>query len=150
FPKDAGAWMWLGIVRLAQNQPEAAAKALDKAAELDPKNGDILYHRGRAHLLVSKNSYQQMYFAEPKSWRVHQGLAQANVEAEKHPEAIAEYEAAIKLAPGQAGLHAELAAELGRAGKLAEAVAEYRQELQLDPYNALARFKLGTIQVEMG
>src|SRR2546430_2253947 len=50
-PMDAAAWMWLGIIRLAQEQPEAAALALDKAAELAPKDADVLYHRGRAHLL---------------------------------------------------------------------------------------------------
>ncbi len=150
YPKDAAAWMWLGIIRLAQEQPDAAALALDRAADLAPKDPDVLYHRGRAHLLVSKNSFEQMYVAAPKSWRVHQVLAQASVEAEKHTEAIAEYEVALKLAPNQPGLHAELASELARSNKFDAAVEEFRKELQVDPYNAVARFKLGTILVESG
>lgn len=36
--------MWLGVVRLAAENPEEAVAALDKAAKLSPDNVDILYH----------------------------------------------------------------------------------------------------------
>src|SRR6266851_7732581 len=91
YPKDAPAWMWLGVVRLAQERPEEAAEALDQAAKLAPDDMDILYHRGHAHLLVSKNSYGRMFQIDSHSWRVHQVIAQANAEADRHVDAIVEY-----------------------------------------------------------
>src|SRR5215470_2057030 len=150
FPKDPSAWMWFGVVELARDQPEAAAEALDKAAKLAPNDTDILYHRGQAHLLVSKNSYALMFKADPKSWRVRQILAQANADAERHVDAIAEYQEAIKLAPRQPGLHEELGTEYRNIGKLDEAQAAFQQELEIDPYNVLARYKLGVLLVEKG
>jgi tetratricopeptide (TPR) repeat protein len=150
YPKDAGAWMWLGVVRLAQEQPAEAAEALDKAAKLDPKNVDILYHRGRAHLLVSKDSYTEMFRLDPKSWRVHQVLAQTDAESEHHEEAVSEYLEAIKLAPMQPGLHEELGSEYRILVKLPEAEAAFRHELEIDPNNVLAQYKLGVMAVEKG
>src|SRR5215470_6879094 len=150
YPKDANAWMWLGVVSLARDQPEDAAEALDKADKLKPGDPDILYHRGRAHLLVSKNSYAEMFNADPKSWRVHRVLAQANAEADRHVEAIAEYEAAIKLAPTQPGLHEELGSEYRNANKIPEAEQAFQRELEIDPHNVLARYKLGALAVEQG
>src|SRR5260370_1084681 len=107
YPKDAPAWMWLGVVRLAQDKPEEAAGALDKAANLAPNDMDILYHRGRAHLLVSNRSYRKMFKVDPHSWRVHQVIAQADAEADRHLDAVVEYQAAIKLAPTQPGINSE-------------------------------------------
>ena len=150
FPKDASAWMWQGVIELAMDRPEEAAVALDKAASLAPDNVDILYHRGQAHLLVSKNSYGQMFKADPKSWRVHQVLAQANAEADRPVDAIAEYQAAIKLAPTQLGLHEELGSEYRNAGKPVEAEASFQRELEIDPFNVLARYKLGVLAIERG
>lgn len=150
YPKDASAWMWFGVIELAKDQPEEAAASLDKAAALDPNNIDILYHRGQAHLLVSKNSYAQMFKVDPKSWRVLQVLAQASSDADRPMEAIAEYEDAIKLAPQQPGLHEELGTEYWKAGKLDLAEAALQQELQINPTNVLARYKLGTLEVERG
>jgi len=150
YPKDASAWMWLGVIELARDHPEEAASALDKAAKLAPDNVDILYHRGRAHLMVSKNSYEQMFQADAKSWRVHQVLAQANAEAERDADAIREYEAAIKLAPTQSGLHEELGSELRAAGKPQEAEAAFERELEINPNNARARYKLGVLSIEKG
>lgn len=150
YPKDANAWMWLGVVRLAQDRAEEAADALDRADKLKPGDQDILYHRGRAHLLVSKDSYAEMFKIDPHSWRVHRVLAQANAEAERHVDAIAEYEAAIKLAPTQPGLHEELGSEYRNANKIPEAEAAFRRELEIDPQNVLARYKLGAIAVEQG
>jgi tetratricopeptide (TPR) repeat protein len=150
YPQDANAWMWLGVVRLAQDRAEEAADALDRAAKLKPDDQDILYHRGRAHLLVSKNSYARMFKVDPHSWLVHRVMAQAAAESDRHVEAIAEYEAAIKLAPTQPGLHEELGSEYRNANKIPEAEAAFRRELEIDPNNLLATYKLGAIEVEKG
>ena len=149
-PKDANAWMWLGVVRLSQDRAEDAAEALDKAAKLKPDDQNILYHRGRAHLLVSKNSYTKMFKIDENSWLVHRVLAQANAEADRHVDAITEYEAAIKLAPTQPGLHEEIGTEYRAVNKIPEAEQAFRRELDLDPHNVLARYKLGAIEVEKG
>jgi tetratricopeptide (TPR) repeat protein len=150
YAKDAPAWMWLGVVRLAQDKPEEAAEALDKAAKLAPEDMDILYHRGRAHLLVSKNSYGRMFKVDPRSWRVHQVIAQANAEADRHVDAVAEYQAAIKLAPTQPGLHEELGSEYRSLGKTQEGENAYLRELEIDPNNVLAKYKLGVLALEKG
>jgi len=150
YPKDASAWMWLGVIEMAADHPEEAAAALDKAAKLAPDNVDILYHRGQAHLLVSKNSYAQMFKDDPKSWRVLQVLAQASSDADRPLEAITEYEEAIKLAPTQPGLHEALGSEYRAAGKPQEAEAAFNRELEIDPFNALARYKLGVLAIEKG
>jgi tetratricopeptide (TPR) repeat protein len=150
YPKDALAWMWLGVVYLAKEQPEPAAEALDHAAKLKPGDPDILYHRGRAHLLVSKDSYAEMFKVDPQSWRVHRVLAQAYAEAERHTDAIAEYEAAIKLAPTQPGLNEELGSEYLQVNKIAEAETTFQRELEINPHNLLATYKLGVIAVLRG
>jgi len=147
---DANAWAWLGIAQLAAENPEEAVAALDKAAKLAPNDVDILYNRGRAHLLVSKHSYEKMFQTDPKSWRVHQVIAQANAEADKHDDAIAEYLAAIELAPRQPGLHEELGTEYIKAGKPEEAEVALQKELELDPNDVLASYKLGTLEGERG
>jgi superkiller protein 3 len=150
YSTDANAWMWLGVAQLADNRPDEAAESLDRAAKLDPKNVDILYHRGRAHLLVSKESYDAMYKVDPNSWRVHQVLAQAYAESDRHEEAIAELQVAINKAPTQPGLHEALGTEYLQTGKTDLAEAEFRNELRFDPNSALALYKLGTIEIERG
>jgi tetratricopeptide (TPR) repeat protein len=149
-PQDATAWMWIGVVELAREHAEEAADALDKAAKLAPNDVDILYHRGQAHLLVSRNSYERMFKQDPKSWRVHQVLAQTAEEAERYSDAIGEYLAAIRLAPTAPGLHEELGTAYLNSSKLQEAEEAFQRELQLDPHNVLARYKLGVLAMESG
>lgn len=150
YPKDANAWMWLGVVELENGDGEAAADALDKAAKLAPDNVDILYHRGRAHLFVSNESYARMFKADPKSWRIPELLAEANAGADRHIDAIAEYEAAIKLAPNEPRLHEQLGTEYRLASKMEEAQQAYLKELEIDPQNMTAQYKLGVLVLEMG
>jgi tetratricopeptide (TPR) repeat protein len=149
-PKDANAWMWLGIVALEKGDGEEAVHALDQAAALSPGNVDILYHRGRAHLYVSKDSYARMFKADPKSWRVRQILAEANADAGRHMDAVAEYQAAIQLAPNEPRLHEELGSEFRVAGKMPEAEEAFRKELEIDPSNVTAKYKLGVLLTEEG
>ena len=91
-----------------------------------------------------------MFKVDPRSWRVHQVIAQANAEADRHVDAVTEYQAAIRLAPTQSGLHEELGSEYRNLGRTQEAEEAYIGELEIDPNNVLAKYKLGVLNVEKG
>ena len=142
------AWMWLGVTYLATGDAEAAASALDRAAQLAPSDVDILYHRGRAHMLVSKTSYEQMYKADPNSWRVHQALAQSFVEADRLEDAAHECQNAIDLRPQEPGLHEELADIFWKQNHLDKAETAFQDELHIDPESVSSRYKLAIVSLE--
>ena len=146
-PKNAAGWMWLGVVELAQNHADAAAASLDKAAILDPTNPDILYHRARAHLLISKATYAEMFKLNPDSWRVHEMLGQADAEAFRTSDAISEFRLALRTAPHEPGLNEELGDACWTASKLDDADHAYSEETKIDPANAFALYKLGSLRV---
>ena len=60
-PQNPKVFMWLGVCRLAQDDAQGAVAPLDKAHALDPRDVDILYHRGRAYMLVANASYAEMF-----------------------------------------------------------------------------------------
>ena len=146
-PRDAKAFLWLGVARLARDNPSGAVKPLDQAYALDPKDEDILYHRGRAYLLVANASYDAMYKLDPDSMRVHQVLAEAYAQSYRNQEAASEFELAIQMAPHQPGLHEELGDQLWASSQFAKVEAAYRAELAVDPYSATTKYKLGSFLV---
>ena len=149
-PTDAKARMWLGICQTDTGHAAEGAATLDVAAVLAPKDVDILYHRGRAHTLVSKQSYEQMYAVAPDSFRVHEVMAQADAEAERNDDAIAQYKQAIERAPHYAGLHEELGDLYWTTGKTDAAEEAYGQELANDPFSVTTCYKLGSLRVIRG
>jgi tetratricopeptide (TPR) repeat protein len=149
-PLDAKAWMWLGVNELAEAHAEDAARALDTAARLEPDDADVLYHRGRAHLLVSQGSYEKMFRLDPDSYRVHEVLAQADAEADRTADAISEYSLALQRAPREAGLHEALGDLYWTGGKMELAGPEYLEELQIDPHSVTANYKLGAMRAIAG
>ena len=149
-PGDAQAWMWQGIIDLAQSHLTMAVEDLDRASSLDPKNVDILYHRGRAALALSRESYEQLYKEAPESWHVHQILAQADVESDHDVDAVEQYKQAIALAPVQGGLYEALGSSLWRTGKYEEAEKAFETALELDPNDTLTMYKLGCLRIDRG
>jgi tetratricopeptide (TPR) repeat protein len=147
-PQDPQPLMWLGLIELGDGRPQAAVPPLDRAAEIAPKDIDILYHRGRAHLLASKNSFQQMYELDPQSWRVHQVLAQSYAESERYADAVAEYQRAIQIAPNEPSLNQGLGDAYRMSTQLENAETAYGRELELDPHNLMAMYSLAQILIE--
>jgi tetratricopeptide (TPR) repeat protein len=145
---NADAWMWLGVVQLAAGDATGASATLDKAAMLSPNNVDILYHRGRAHMLVSKETYEHMYQVAPESWRIHQVLAQSLVEQARYEEAAHEAQVAIGLKPGEPGLHEELADIYWKQNDLVKAESEFQNELKTDPESLSSMYKLAVVSIE--
>jgi tetratricopeptide (TPR) repeat protein len=147
-PHSAKAFMWLGVCHLAEDNPQDAIAPLDKAYALDPSDVDVLYHRGRAYLLVANASYDAMYKLDHDSLRVHQVLGEAYAQAYRNQEAISEFELAVKIAPRQPGLHEELGDQDWIAGKFDKATDAYQEELQIDPHAVSAMYKLGSMLVQ--
>jgi len=147
-PQNATVWMWLGVAQLGDGKSEQAAANLDKAAQLDPKNVDILYHQGRAHMLMSREIYERMYRADPNSWRVHEVLAEAYNQSDRWPDAVKEFEEALRLKPNEPGLHQQLGEIYWKQNRLDMAETEFGNELKIDPFNVAAVYKLGVVSLE--
>lgn len=147
-PRNAKAFMWLGVCRLAEDNPQAAISALDKAYALDPSDVDILYHRGHAYFLVANASYDEMYKLDHDSLRVHQVLAEAYAQAYRNQQAISEFELAVKIAPRQPGLHEQLGDQDWIVGDLDKAGEAYRAEIRNDPNAVTAKYKLGSLLIQ--
>jgi tetratricopeptide (TPR) repeat protein len=147
-PSNSKVFMWLGVAQLAAGDTAAASVSLDKAAALSPNDVDILYHRGRAHMLVSKESYEKMYKAAPDSWRVHQVLAQSFVEQNRLEEAVKECQIAIAARPREPGLHEQLADIYWQENLLAQAETEFQTELGIDPESVSSMYKLAVVSIE--
>jgi len=147
-PRSAQAWMWLGVARLAEENPQGAIAALDKAYAIDPTNVDVLYHRGRAYLLVANASYDAMFKLDHDSLRVHQVLGEAYAQSYRNEDAINEFALAVKLAPRQPGLHEELGDQEWIAGHLDKAADAYREELRIDAHAVTSMYKLGSLLVQ--
>jgi len=147
-PNNAKVFMWLGVALLGSGNAGAAVTALDKAAQLAPEDVDILYHRGRAHMLVSKESYEKMYKADPNSFRVHQALAQSFVEADRLEDAAHECQNALNLRPNEPGLHEELADIYWSQNQLEKAETVFQEELKIDPESLSSMYKLAVVSLE--
>ncbi len=147
---DPQAWMWQGIIDLALGRLTTSVEDLDRASSLDPKNVDILYHRGRAALALSRQSYEAMFKLDPQSWHVHQVLAEADVESDRDADAVEQFKLAIAAAPPQSGLYEALGSSLWRTGKFQEAEAAYQTALRIDPNDTLTEYKLGCLRIDRG
>ena len=149
-PKNVEALTWLGTVEMGAGDTVGAAAAFDRAVELAPNDLDILEYRGRAHSLVSRDSYAKMAQIDPGSWHVHRVRGELFAEEDRHPEAIAEFQAAIKLQDRNPDLYEALGDECRKANRLQEARDAYARELDLTPQNLIAMYNLGSTDVELG
>jgi Flp pilus assembly protein TadD len=96
----------------------------------------------------------------PINPRAHNGLGFALARAGHTPEAIAQYEAALRLKPDYAeahynlGIYAEshnnLGSALGSAGHMSEAIAHFKEALRLKPDFAEAHSNLGSALASTG
>ena len=106
-------------------------------------------HDYRSELTI----WQDTVVKRPDNPRAHKNLAAALERANRLPEAIAQYEEALRIAPNDAELHNVLGLVLVKTGKASEGIGHYEEALRLKPdfaeaHNslAIALFGLGKRQ----
>jgi tetratricopeptide (TPR) repeat protein len=149
-PDNVEVLTWLGIVELGAGHPDEAIGPLDRAAQLSPRDPNVLDYRGRAHSLVAQESYRALTALDPDSWRVHRALGENYSESKDWTNAAAEYQKAIDRQPNNSDLYEALGDADQRLQRLDDATHAYEAELKLSPHNSIALFNLGRLQVERG
>jgi tetratricopeptide (TPR) repeat protein len=86
----------------------------------------------------------------PRNARAHSNLGIALSSEGREPEAVAQYEEALRLDPDFADAHNNLGKSLAAAGRQAEAMAQYEDALRLKPDFAEAYYNLGNAQLRSG
>jgi len=88
----------------------------------------------------------------PRAWLAYNNLGIALRAEGKRQEAVADYEASLRLSPGFAEAHNNLGVALAEMGRQPEAIAQYREAIRLnpkfaDPYNNLGNllFRAGRL-----
>ena len=113
---------------------------------------------GLGLLTARRNEYYRSEMAiwsdtvakRPDSPQARNGLAFALDHAGRIPEAVQQFEAALRLAPRDAELHDNLGVTLGHAGRTAEAIEQFEAALRLRPDFPVAHSNLGNALLQSG
>jgi tetratricopeptide (TPR) repeat protein len=127
---------------------DKAAEAVNVLRRLEPADVDILYAAHRIYSELSDETMLSLAMLAPDSARMHQLMAHELARQAKDESAIANYRAALKLAPERADVHYELAEMLftqSAPAAQAEAEKEYRAALAGNPFDEKSECRLGDI-----
>lgn len=139
-PVAAGLLLALGSPALASSQAEPQPEPDDRAAAVDPA--------GAAEAAIRAAAAVDQTPDDPSS---HRQLAGALLRLGRVDEAIAEYETAVRLDPGSAGLRLALGDALTRReGPSEAAIARLREATEIDPGLSLAHLHLGEVLLRAG
>jgi len=105
----------------------------------------VLTFRQAAMYGDTETLYRETLVRNPQSWMAHNNLGVALAKMDRTPEAIHEYQTALRIKPDYAEPHNNLATILSRQpGRLPEAIAEAQEALRLKPDYPEALVNLGS------
>jgi tetratricopeptide (TPR) repeat protein len=114
----------------------------------DPRSSWGAYWLVQAAQALSFQALARAAALNPDSPRIHQMLAENAADHYQWKQAIAEYQEALRLAPGLTDLHFGLGTAYWQAGSWKQAEIELRKTLELSPASTVAAFELGDSEVE--
>jgi len=143
------------LQHLEQRDLPAALSACHAAVQLQPTT--IAPRRLMGFLLASSGQTEQAIevfraalVLDSANAVLHNDLACAYADQDKHQQALKHLEQARRLAPGLAFVHYNCGALLEHLGRGAQGQAAYQQALDLDPQNARAHMGLGRCELRQG
>jgi tetratricopeptide (TPR) repeat protein len=148
-PDNAGARNCLGLVLLAQTQPEAAAKEFREAVRLFPEFALAWNNLGNALRLQGEKeqalaSFRRAVAIDPNFAEAHSNLGQFLLEQKQLDDALVHCREAVRLRPNFAEAHSNLGNVLREMNRQEEAKRCYAEALRLGPgigmvYNNMAQ-----------
>lgn len=140
----------LAQIEYARGELQQASIYIAELMKSDPGDPDVLYLAFRIYNDLADSARDKLTIVAPDSGRIHLLMAEEFIKAGDAPNAIHQYELALKQDPSFLGVHFELGEALLKEGLGEENLTRATSELQLamkeDPRNAAAEAKLGFIE----
>jgi tetratricopeptide (TPR) repeat protein len=153
-PRDAQPRILLAMSYFGSAQYSEAVPYLKYAVEQSPQNEELRGVLAQACLYAKQfactlEQYKQIVTANPDSAQAHMLAGEAEDGLHHTPEAIAEFQAAEKVAPHEPNVHFGLGYLLWTQHKYQDAAQEFQAELEGDPSHAQALAYLGDTEIKL-
>src|SRR5581483_3659765 len=102
------------------------------------------------HFAEATVQLEKLLPSAPQSFEIHELLGLVYSAQQLDQKANPHFERAVRLKPGSAAAHANLATNLVRLGKFALAAAQFQKAVALEPWNFDANHNLGELYVRSG
>jgi hypothetical protein len=86
----------------------------------------------------------------PNDWLPHNNLGVVLMESGRLPEAVEQFEQALKIRPDYADVHNNLGSAFANTGRLPEAIKQFEQSLKINSGNHFVHNNLGVVLMESG
>jgi tetratricopeptide (TPR) repeat protein len=134
-PGDENAGLYLARSLYQLNDYEGALQILTKLHRRDPKNPNVLYNAGLAHMKLAEADLLELQNVAPDSALVEVLLGNFAESKQVYAEAVEHYRKALAKSPNSSGLHYSVAHALWAGGNFQEALPEYQRAVELNPYD---------------
>ncbi len=152
-PESAQARTLLGLSYYGARRFGEASRYLDAAAKSDPTNIELQQVLAQSCLAVKKypcalDAFHKILERNPDSSAAHVLAGEALDGLGRTPEAVLEFQTAIKAAPTEPDLHFGLGYLHWKSHQYADARAEFEEELGINSNNSQALAYLGDIEMK--
>jgi tetratricopeptide (TPR) repeat protein len=145
---DAASRLLLGKTYFDLQQFERAAALLASVRGDSKAEAQASYWLERTYQALGAQAYAQLEDSFPDHWRAHQLRAESYALRGDHDNAVKEYQAALKLRPGEAELHETLGEFYLDNHDDEDGVAELEKALSIDPARTHALYLIGRACVQ--
>lgn len=154
-PRHADALHQLGVIRMHQGRPDAAAVHFAEAVQIKPTAPEIFVALGQAQSALGRfelaiRSYDRALLIAPQFAPALCGRGDALRATNRHEEAIEAYGNALAIEPEQVGVLVKRGNLLQVVGRTIEAMSDYDQALLFAPDAAVISFHRGVALHSIG
>ncbi len=146
---DSQVEMSLARAQIAAGNTDKAEATLDAYTREHPKDQEAWYLLGKLHLQLSQQALVKVQQIDPNAPLAHQMQGEIMESLSNTPGAVAEYKAALALAPDDVQAEQHLADLYWKTGDWAHARAQLTDLVQKQPGNCYAHWKLGNTLAEL-
>jgi tetratricopeptide (TPR) repeat protein len=139
---------YLALALQSSGRIDEAAAELNRAVADNPNDADALYQLARLHKNASLQAIERLRALDPDSFQLHALMGEAYAQEKRYPEAIEEYQSALKRNPHAVGIHFSIGVAhwvLHQAGK---AEPEFKEALKENPEDPMTNLYLADIAVQ--